>query len=58
MLRARSEAIADAIRKTEKQIQTIEHTYTMLEGYSYEVEVLAPLEEVDAVEPQRGEAAE
>jgi len=30
----------------------------MLEGYSYEVEVLAPLEEVDAVEPQRGEAAE
>jgi len=60
MLRARSEAIADAIRKTEKQIETIEHTYTMLEGYSYEVEVLAPLEEVavEVVEPQRGEAAE
>jgi curved DNA-binding protein CbpA len=48
MLRARTQSIADAIRKAEAQIATIEHAYTMLEGYSYEVELLEA----------RGEAAE
>lgn len=48
MLRARSQSIAEAIRKAEGQIETIEHAYAMLEGYSYEVEFV----EV------RGEAAE
>jgi curved DNA-binding protein CbpA len=48
MLRARTQSIADAIRKAEAQIETIEHAYTMLEGYSYEVELLEA----------RGEAAE
>ncbi|OJT98019.1 MAG: molecular chaperone DnaJ [Rhizobium sp. 63-7] len=38
MLRARSQSIADAIRKAEAQIETIEHAYAMLEGYSYELE--------------------
>ena len=40
MLRARSEAIADAIRNAEAQIEAIEQAYTMLEGYSYELELL------------------
>ncbi|PZM13033.1 molecular chaperone DnaJ [Rhizobium tubonense] len=40
MLRARTQSIADAIRKAEAQIETIEHAYTMLEGYSYEVELV------------------
>jgi curved DNA-binding protein CbpA len=48
MLRARTQSIADAIRKAEAQIETIEHAYTMLEGYSYEMELLEA----------RGEAAE
>jgi curved DNA-binding protein CbpA len=48
MLRTRSQSIAEAIRKAEGQIETIEHAYAMLEGYSYEVEFV----EV------RGEAAE
>ncbi len=37
MLKARSQSIADAIRAAETQIDAIERAYTMLEGYSYEV---------------------
>jgi curved DNA-binding protein CbpA len=48
MLRTRTQSIAEAIRKAEAQIETIEHAYGMLEGYSYELEL------VEA----RGEAAE
>lgn len=40
MLRARSQSIADAIRQAETQIEVIEQAYTMLEGYSYELESL------------------
>ena len=50
MLRARSQSIAEAIRKAEAQIETIEHAYTMLEGYSYEIEFLEPVPEVKAAE--------
>ncbi len=50
MLRARSQSIADAIRKAEAQIDTIEHAYTMLEGYSYEVERIEAAVEVKAAE--------
>ncbi len=50
MLRARSQSIAEAIRKAEAQIETIEHAYTMLEGYSYEIEMLEPVPEVKAAE--------
>ncbi|MCX8999805.1 DnaJ domain-containing protein [Rhizobiaceae bacterium BDR2-2] len=38
MLRARSQSIADAIRQAETQIEAIEQAYTMLEGYSYELD--------------------
>ncbi|QRM56949.1 J domain-containing protein [Sinorhizobium sp. BG8] len=38
MLRARSHSIAEAIRNAETQIEAIEQAYTMLEGYSYELE--------------------
>ncbi|OBZ93811.1 molecular chaperone DnaJ [Pararhizobium polonicum] len=47
MLRTRSQSIADAIRNAEAQIEAIEQAYTMLEGYSYELELL---EEVKAAE--------
>ena len=47
MLRTRSQSIADAIRNAEAQIEAIEQAYTMLEGYSYELEFL---EEVKAAE--------
>lgn len=40
MLRARSQSIADAIRQAETQIEAIEQAYTMLEGYSYELDSL------------------
>ncbi|WP_137157358.1 J domain-containing protein [Rhizobium sp. FKL33] len=50
MLRARSQSITEAIRKSEDQIGTIERAYAMLEGYSYELEAL--------VEAVREEAAE
>jgi hypothetical protein len=50
MLRARSQSITEAIRKSEEQIGTIERAYAMLEGYSYELEAL--------VEAIREEAAE
>lgn len=50
MLRARSQSITEAIRKSEEQIGTIERAYAMLEGYSYELEAL--------VEQAREEAAE
>lgn len=40
MLRTRSQSIADAIRNAESQIEAIEQAYTMLEGYSYELELL------------------
>lgn len=42
MLRARSQSIADAIKQAETQIDAIEQAYTMLEGYSYELE-MAPV---------------
>nr|WP_210388036.1 MULTISPECIES: J domain-containing protein [unclassified Ciceribacter] len=38
MLRARSQSIADAIKQAETQIEAIEQAYTMLEGYSYELD--------------------
>ncbi|MBW9062219.1 DnaJ domain-containing protein [Rhizobium herbae] len=40
MLRTRSQSIADAIRSAEAQIEAIEQAYGMLEGYSYELELL------------------
>lgn len=40
MLRARSQSIVEAIRNTEAQIEVIEQAYTMLEGYSYELEAV------------------
>ncbi len=40
MLRTRSQSIADAIRNAETQIEAIEQAYTLLEGYSYELEAL------------------
>ncbi|TCT40315.1 DnaJ-like protein [Martelella mediterranea] len=39
MLRARSESIAEAIKNAEEQIAAIEQAYTMLEGYSYEIDL-------------------
>lgn len=53
MLRARSQSIADAIRSAEHQIEIIEQAYTMLEGYSYELEPIALPEPLI-----KGEAAE
>lgn len=44
MLRARSQSIADAIKAAETQIEAIEQAYTMLEGYSYELEIVAKAE--------------
>lgn len=43
MLKARSGSISEAIKNAESQIAAIERAYTMLEGYSYELEAL-PLE--------------
>ncbi|WP_337266845.1 J domain-containing protein [Oryzifoliimicrobium ureilyticus] len=40
MLRARSDTLAEAISKAEKQIKAVEQAYTMLEGYRYAVEVV------------------
>ncbi|WP_028000684.1 J domain-containing protein [Sinorhizobium arboris] len=40
MLRARSQSIAEAIKNAEGQIEAIEQAYTMLEGYSYELEAV------------------
>lgn len=40
MLRARTQAISDAIRKAEAQVETIEHAYTMLQEYGYEMDVV------------------
>jgi curved DNA-binding protein CbpA len=40
MLRARSQSIAEAIKNAEAQIEAIEQAYTMLEGYSYELEAI------------------
>ncbi|GCA52512.1 MULTISPECIES: J domain-containing protein [Sinorhizobium] len=40
MLRARSQSIAEAIRNAEAQIEAIEQAYSMLEGYSYELEAV------------------
>ena len=47
MLRTRSQSIAEAIRSAEAQIEATEQAYTLLEGYSYELEFL---EEVKAAE--------
>ncbi|MGF0538049.1 J domain-containing protein [Agrobacterium sp. ES01] len=38
MLRARSQSISDAIKQAETQIEVIEQAYTMLQGYSYELD--------------------
>ncbi|QEE43967.1 molecular chaperone DnaJ [Rhizobium sp. WL3] len=40
MLRARAQSITDAIKASEVQIGAIERAYSMLEGYSYELEPL------------------
>ncbi|WP_250995921.1 DnaJ domain-containing protein [Agrobacterium vitis] len=40
MLRARTQSIAEAIKNAEIQIDAIERAYSMLEGYSYELEPL------------------
>jgi curved DNA-binding protein CbpA len=40
MLKARCETIADAISKADSEIQTIEQAYGMLDGYSYEIEIV------------------
>lgn len=42
MLRARTQSITEAIRAAETQIAAIERAYDMLEGYSYELEAIAP----------------
>jgi curved DNA-binding protein CbpA len=42
MLTARCDAIADAMTKAETEIKVIEQAYSMLEGYSYELEVEMP----------------
>jgi curved DNA-binding protein CbpA len=42
MLTARCEAIADAMTKAETEIKVIEQAYSMLEGYSYELEMDMP----------------
>lgn len=60
MLRARSQSIADAIKQAETQIETIEQAYSMLEGYSYELDHL-PMERgegVDGMLPLAVKAAE
>ncbi len=60
MLRARSQSIADAIKQAEMQIETIEQAYSMLEGYSYELDHL-PMERgegVDGMLPLAVKAAE
>lgn len=60
MLRARSQSIADAIKQAETQIESIEQAYTMLEGYSYELESLPimPGEGIDGMLPGEVKAAE
>ncbi|QLF70539.1 DnaJ domain-containing protein [Peteryoungia desertarenae] len=40
MLKARSGSISEAIKNAEGQIAAIERAYAMLEGYSYELEVV------------------
>ncbi|MGL3605436.1 J domain-containing protein [Rhizobium sp. G187] len=44
MLRARTQSITDAIRASETQIRAIERAYSMLDGYSYEMEQAAEVE--------------
>lgn len=60
MLRARSQSIADAIKQAETQIETIEQAYSMLEGYSYELDHLTMErgEGVDGMLPLAVKAAE
>lgn len=62
MLRARSQSIADAIRNAESQIEVIEQAYTMLAGYSYELDTLVTTEvpKIEDAEPAaaKSEAAE
>ncbi|MBB4954122.1 curved DNA-binding protein CbpA [Agrobacterium vitis] len=50
MLRARTQSISDAIKAAETQIDAIERAYSMLEGYSYELEPLEHAAEHDPVE--------
>ncbi len=42
MLTARCDTIADAITKAEGEIKVIEQAYSMLDGYTYELEVELP----------------
>ncbi|SIQ99197.1 DnaJ domain-containing protein [Rhizobium sp. RU35A] len=42
MLSARCDAIADAMSKAEAEIKVIEQAYSMLEGYSYELDAELP----------------
>lgn len=62
MLRARSQSIADAIRNAESQIEVIEQAYTMLAGYSYELDTMVVTEvpKIEDAEPAaaKSEAAE
>lgn len=56
MLRARTQSISDAIKAAEAQIDAIERAYSMLEGYSYELELpqhpSAPVDDTVAEEPE------
>lgn len=56
MLRARTQSIAEAIKNAEIQIDAIERAYSMLEGYSYELEPL--LETLSDPVPDLPKAAE
>lgn len=59
MLRARTQSISDAIKSAETQIEAVEQAYTMLEGYSYELDGLKlHVEEVVDDAPQHANAAE
>ncbi|BCH54185.1 molecular chaperone DnaJ [Agrobacterium vitis] len=56
MLRARTQSIAEAIKNAETQIDAIERAYSMLEGYSYELEPL--VETLSDPVPELPKAAE
>ena len=53
MLRARTATMGEAIRKTESQIEMIEHAYQMLEGYQYELEAITAETQEIGVETAR-----
>ncbi len=58
MLRARTQSISDAIKAAEAQIDAIERAYSMLEGYSYELEPLKPRVEDEALPESGADASE